>query len=301
MNRYDSIDCPICGKPLKDGDVEVCPECGAPYHRSCWQEEGCCVFPELHQQGREWEPPVREAPHPPGFVCSRCGTVNPHQGLFCQTCGNQLREGPVPSPFPAMGGIPLNPYTTPFGGLSPEEEIDGIPAQDLAVFVSQNSHYFLPLFKRLSTMRARMINWAAFLFGGGYYLYRKMYGLGLAALLIQGLVWAPYFLMYIQALTSGAVTETAMVEIGGVSYLCTFLDLVVRLFCGMSANGFYFSHCKRKISRIKARDQAPEDYRAELARRGSTAAKLISVILVGCGLLLLVSFLLLLPSLLGGG
>ena len=302
MNRYDSTNCPICDKPLKDGDIVVCPDCGAPYHRDCIREKGGCIFPELHEQGKEWQPPVREAPPPAGIICSRCGAQNPSQGLFCQICGSQLKEGPIPAPppFPPMRGMPLDPYDNPFGGVAPEEDIDGIPAKEFAVFVSQNTPYFLPLFKRLSRMRIHLLNWGAFLFGGGYYIYRKMYALGLILLMIQGMVWFPYLYAYGQALLTGTVTEAAALEIGSISYLCMFLDLGVRLFTGMGANNFYFSHCKRKISQLRAQDLDPEAYQSALARKGSTAAKLISIVLVACGLLVLVGFLLLLPSLLTG-
>ena len=36
--------CSLCGKPFTDGDgVVVCPECGAPFHRACYEKKGKCV------------------------------------------------------------------------------------------------------------------------------------------------------------------------------------------------------------------------------------------------------------------
>ena len=55
---YTGIKCPVCEKTFtKQDDVVVCPECGAPYHRECYQKEGHCIFEEKHQKGESWQPP----------------------------------------------------------------------------------------------------------------------------------------------------------------------------------------------------------------------------------------------------
>ena len=37
MNKYVNVPCAKCGKPFtEDDDVVVCPDCGAPHHRSCY-------------------------------------------------------------------------------------------------------------------------------------------------------------------------------------------------------------------------------------------------------------------------
>ena len=44
MMDLSGIPCPVGGKPFtKDDDIVVCPVCGAPYHRACYQEAGHCV------------------------------------------------------------------------------------------------------------------------------------------------------------------------------------------------------------------------------------------------------------------
>ena len=41
MLDYTHIKCPVCGDTFKeDDDIVVCPQCGAPYHRACYQEKG---------------------------------------------------------------------------------------------------------------------------------------------------------------------------------------------------------------------------------------------------------------------
>lgn len=172
MNRYANIDCPACGKPLDDGNaIVVCPTCGAPYHLDCYKKEGTCLFPELHEKNEAWEAPAKEEKYDgtAQLRCSRCNTVNPASGIFCEVCGNMLNDKETTAdqqsrPLNDAGGIgsfipfgmPLNPYTTPFGGVSPDEDIDDIPAKDLAIFVGRNSHYYLPRFKQLSMTKGKV-------------------------------------------------------------------------------------------------------------------------------------------------
>ncbi len=106
MSRYASVDCPICGKPLENGEeIVVCPDCGAPYHRPCYLKEGMCIYPELHAAGKSWEAPKKAASEQESakLRCPACGTVNPPYGLFCQSCGVRLNEEADPSVPPPFG------------------------------------------------------------------------------------------------------------------------------------------------------------------------------------------------------
>ena len=43
MNEYLGCECSVCRKPFAAGDdIVVCPECGTPYHRACY-EAACCA------------------------------------------------------------------------------------------------------------------------------------------------------------------------------------------------------------------------------------------------------------------
>jgi hypothetical protein len=310
MSRYDSIDCPICGKPLDSGEeIVVCPECGAPYHRSCYLEHGSCVFPDLHEKGEAWEAPNREEKYDgnASLRCSRCGTINPPHGIFCEVCGNKLSDSPVPPAgeqtsapggwqTPPAGqppfqggfggfpqGMPLNPYTTPFGGVAPDEEIDGIPAKELAIFVGRNSHYFLPRFKELSRTRAKMINWSAFFFHGGYFLYRKMYLPAILVLLFNLLLSVPGTLLMMETMYGSDMLGFSIASVSTLTtanLLCSFAELAMRFFCGFLANTLYKGHCQKKITRLKAEFGNTEDYYGILAKKGSVATKLITGILI---------------------
>lgn len=39
MTRYTGNHCPVCEQAFTDeDDIVVCPDCGTPYHRACWQK-----------------------------------------------------------------------------------------------------------------------------------------------------------------------------------------------------------------------------------------------------------------------
>lgn len=129
-----------------------------------------------------------------GTACPACGAGNPPTGLFCQVCGAPLHRGAQGQsqqgqPFSPFGGQPYaaappaqNPYSAAFGGLNPSEEIDGVSARDLALYVGENSGYFLPRFKQISQGKPVSFNFCALFFNFFYFFYRKMYSVGLILL-----------------------------------------------------------------------------------------------------------------------
>ena len=47
--EFTEYKCPVCDKQFKKGDdVVVCPECGTPHHRECYEKEGHCHFADRH-------------------------------------------------------------------------------------------------------------------------------------------------------------------------------------------------------------------------------------------------------------
>lgn len=204
MLDYNGIKCPVCDIPFRsEDDIVVCPECGAPYHRECFQKEGKCVFDQLHEKGEEWQPPAPpKAPDPTAEIkdkeCPNCGTLNGHSALFCNRCGGSLLGEPqkynntiptgtppaytthsAPPPTGAFGStIPPFAYD-PMGGVSPAEFLDkNVTFGDASKLVKQNTSYYMPVFRYMKQTGRNKFNFSAFLFSGPWMLYRKQYKYG---------------------------------------------------------------------------------------------------------------------------
>lgn len=54
--RYENSICDGCKNEFKQGeDIVVCPECGTPQHRKCYEENDECVNASLHETGFVWQ------------------------------------------------------------------------------------------------------------------------------------------------------------------------------------------------------------------------------------------------------
>ena len=112
--KYKDIECSICSKKFDDNsDVVVCPVCGAPYHRACWLEHGCCIHEKEHADGYRWISPVKqqtesepEKPRDPErvmdgvfkngegvVICPHCETPNYENDMYCRNCHAPLKGG----------------------------------------------------------------------------------------------------------------------------------------------------------------------------------------------------------------
>lgn len=233
MIDFTGVKCPVCGKPFKeDDDIVVCPQCGAPYHRDCYNQEGHCVFPELHESGKDWAPPP--PPKPPVSAeikdreCPVCGSLNAHSAMFCNHCGSSLLGTQAQPGASAQGRTqppPFNPYGTPqrnqnqypgqgqypgappfvfdpMGGVNPADVLDaGVSYGDASKLVKQNTTYYMPVFRYMKQTGRNKFSFSAFLFSGAWMLYRKQYKYG-------AVVTALMFLLYLLYLAASVFVAT---------------------------------------------------------------------------------------------
>ena len=147
MSNYTGCKCPVCQQPFTEtDDIVVCPECGAPYHRACYQKQGGCVYEFKHGTGFEWKPDpaasqAAEAGRAdstrysdPQLACPVCGAPNPATGLFCENCGAPLRGAPqrpgqTPPPY-GYGNGQTPPQYGPGSGQIPPQYGPGSGGQD---------------------------------------------------------------------------------------------------------------------------------------------------------------------------
>ena len=304
MTRYTGNHCPVCEQAFTDeDDIVVCPDCGTPYHRACWQKVGACMHKSEHAAGFEWQPefgPEAEtAAHE--ATCPNCGTHNQPGAAQCSHCGCPLPkdDGPRPDPKDEDAQVPIsarapstvhkpdNSRTTPGpridtytdddnGGIcrreiGPEDTIDGIKAKDWAAYVGRSPMYYLMQFFRMSETKQKVtLSLSAFLFGPAYLFYRKMWKQGLLATLVMVVLSIPGFMSIIATFTP---TFFGSLPLGWLPAAYTIGEIGIwafKVILGMFAVSWYHDSSKAQIEEIYM--ACPEgDGRTELlVQRGGT-------------------------------
>lgn len=314
--EFTQYKCPVCNKQFESGDdIVVCPECGAPHHRECYELNGKCFFEEKHSEDFSFEEyialngnetadgknvcPVCRFENVPGaFFCNRCGSPlnekqqsnnqyqNPNQrnpfgyGQYGQNQGyqNQQQSQNTQTPPPYGFGAAGIPNFDPLAGMDAEEDLgDGIKVGEMAKFVGKNTNYFLLICDRIRKFGRAKFNFAAFLLSGIYFLYRKMYFIGvLFSLVIIGLnLLSTYIKLtpeYTEAYNqiyqlagsaSGAsgyqlITMMDKVALLYAPELLTFVRYGLMVFSGLLANRLYINHCRKSIIKIKKDNEGGE-------------------------------------------
>lgn len=282
MFKYEGAKCPVCHAYLmEEDDIVVCPDCGAPHHRECWNSVGHCACEELHAEGKTWTMPQKEAPNTAAQgvkkLCPACHAANEPDALFCSRCGSpmQMQQGapfaggfypgqqggqPGPQGGPMPYGAGFQPMVIdPLGGVAPDEEIDGVPAKDLALVVGQNSAYYLPRFHEMSKGNRRFFpNFTAFLCGIPWMFFRRMFWPAIAVLLVQLALYIPSAWVIIKTLTDANFSaDLISANFEMIMYVCSMAQMALNVLVCVFANKFYMKQCVRTAKEL--REECPDD------------------------------------------
>ena len=203
---YENTKCEYCGELFaKNDDVVVCPDCGAPYHRACWQAHGKCAHAHEHAQGYQYGKgfaPKTELEFADEDFVEKVkqeifGNVPDQERKYCENCGAGLVEGNEycvlcghKQGAPIRSGKRKNAGKNPLGGLEPDALIDGVKVSDLVLLVRSNSDKLLPKLQRVSERKVKVgWSWLAFFFGYLYLFFRKLYKYGLIAVVAMVLLF----------------------------------------------------------------------------------------------------------------
>lgn len=278
--------CKIChGYLFEDDDIVVCPVCGAPHHRDCWNTVGHCGLEELHgtdeQYDRKKETESSETDGRQVKKCSFCGRESHSaDAAFCPYCGQAYNGEQKNNPF----GFGPNGFAFDiYGGLDPDTEIeDKVTVKDAAHFVGSNSPRYVHKFMALNKEHKRSWNWAAFLFPSAWNFSRKMYANGILYLILSiasDLCAVPFNTVLNNNLgDSMSSTEIAdfimksLSKIGVMPIVLLFvglaLSIVPRIVCGLMADWTYRAHTVKTVREIKRSDDI-DDPDAEIASSGN--------------------------------
>lgn len=317
---YIGNKCPVCQKYFHaDDDIVVCPECGTPHHRECYEQTGHCINESLHEQGYDYQQEHAEQKEKVK-VCPSCGKENDNEAFFCKHCGSPLssdstqKDGtPNAQRDPSgsfgadqAGSTPFGmPFLDPLGGVPGDSDFgDGVTAGEAAKYVKQNTPYFIRVFSNIKNFNKSKFNFAAAIFTGGYLLYRKMYKIGAIFASIQLLLmiveayisvaYATLFTNFTELVYSSG--NTAQMVSGfydfmtGLSvtemlvlYLPTLIDvmrLAMMIVLGVCFNRMYMTHCKKQIVKIKETAAEGVNPEAELQTKGGVNTALAISLLV---------------------
>lgn len=317
MPKYYGCPCEGCGEPLtlKD-DIVVCPDCGAPYHRTCYEKLGRCIHSPAHAAGYEWHFPYQDAEL---RTCPSCGERTLRSEETCRCCGAALPPESAEQPNDrAAASAEQNrdfDYSRMYrdemyrnftekvvdpvhrnvrAAFGKDELIDGVPYQDWVDFIGTAAPVYLNDYSQMQLRHSKIsMSFSALLFGPFYFFYRKAWKPAFGFLAAELLLFIPTLISMMQTtgspLTAG-ISASMLVVLSRVMSLLSFALMLVR---GLYGKWLYRRSAAARIRRIRAEFPDPEQRRAVLNAQGGVSfaaciGAFILLMLVGslCSMLL---------------
>ncbi|MDD6269502.1 MAG: RING finger protein [Oscillospiraceae bacterium] len=318
MADYRRCICIACRNEFEpDDDIVVCPQCGTPYHRDCWNEYGHCINTELHEKGETWKNPNNNEKEKERerVICPNCGELSDKGSTFCSHCGNPLEgedsgnqggfagegnDSRWQGAFP--GGVNI------FGAENPSEDLGGASAGELKDFVGKNTPYFLMRFRFFHGSGKKFApNFICVLFPQFWFAYRKMRLWTIAIIAVTFLLSIPGLFFTVSAnLDSFIMTlRSQQTELGTEMYnmlnekaamLAEFVEanysllyclnlfgsyasMAMHILLFLFGNYIYYRHCLKKIKNIRENNASLMDLQSRLRIAGGTSIGFIFIAL----------------------
>ena len=279
MYNFSGCPCSVCGKPLsRNDDVVVCPECGAPYHRACYESVGARVHTALHGTGFEWTPPKSLDEMK---TCPVCGERNPADTKVCSSCRSSLE--PKAAPEPEAGAAEASGSGFDYSRLyqkaqngpgpqaaaphfDPNRTVDGISCADWETYLGPFGLGYLSEFLRMQREdRKASISLGATFFGPFYFFYRKAWKPAFGFLGLELVLNLPTFFQLLQISDSPFAPGFSSSTLGLLSRLAASASFVMMIFRGIYGKYLYRRSAAQRIRRIQ-QDFPDSDQRAFVLR-----------------------------------
>lgn len=323
MKNYKEYgDCPVCKENCNlEEDIVVCPECGAPYHRDCYNSLGECVFKEKHSQGFSYnksksdnDEAINENLQTTSSKinstdekkCPHCFKENSVESFFCSNCGCPLLPNKNNSEI--LTNIPISSQFDQFMNMAKDDIINNIKVSEFVYYIKVNFMYYVACFKNIFEKNKSRFNFGAFLFSGAWFLYRKIYKIGIPLTLVYILLSIfSFFIEFTYAneiLTSvfHAIGISTMAELFNktdaflnhfytlpveqqfivfLPAIVKLIKFVIMLVSGFIANKVYYKNCCSKIKKIKVLCKDDNKlYNEEINKLGGVNFKIITFIFI---------------------
>ena len=258
--------CPVCNAKLfEDDDIVVCPICGAPHHRNCFNYEGHCHYESTHGTPEQWTMPTADK-------SENCNTQNEKFHNFDDSNPQSSQEMPFAQPI-------LN-----FSVQDLEEEIDdNIKAKDVLFFTGSSGFRYLDVFKKQNSKKTTFSwNFIAFLSPELWLASRKMWFLAIPLTLIN-IVLSTILSIIISPVTQAIELSNSFSAINLLTeteqLIVTLLGLcsiAICVFFGLFGDYIYRTFAFKKIRALK---NANTISREEMASAGGCSLLNIVVII----------------------
>ena len=164
--NYTGKLCDGCRQPLENSDdIVVCPICGTPQHRSCYEKNNKCVNEYLHSTGFAWTDPEEEQRNKEEELKARQNVQE------AQSSDQPVFASPTPQ---NMESVFLRGVL-----YDPKDDVGGATVGEAADFIQNSApRYIRKYMKQKKKGRKLSWNWAAFFFSPYWFFYRKLYKAG---------------------------------------------------------------------------------------------------------------------------
>ncbi len=285
MPKYYGCPCEGCGKPLTlQDDIVVCPDCGAPYHRVCYEKLGQCIHRPAHAAGYEWKFPYEESQL---RTCPSCGERTLRDEETCRCCGAVLPpEGQEPPSSRGSGeetfdysqmyrqfGTSADPEKEFFeDAFGKEAKMDGIDRQDWLDYIGPAAPAYLAAYSRMQLQKSKIsMSFSALLFGPFYFFYRKAWKPAFGFLAAELLLAAPTFIEMLQLSGSALAPAMSASALTVFARVCSVLSFVLMLVRGMYGKWLYRKSAADHIRRIQSEFPDAQQRQAVLRAQGGVS------------------------------
>ena len=285
MPKYYGCPCEGCGKPLTlQDDIVVCPDCGAPYHRTCYEKLGLCIHAPTHASGYEWKFPYEENQL---RTCPACGERTLRDEENCRCCGAKLPpEGQEPPTarddaedfdysqmYRQFGDTAADPEKQLFeAAFGRDARMDGIDRQDWMDFIGSAAPAYLATYSRMQLQRSKIsMSFSALLFGPFYFFYRKAWKPAFSFLAAELLLSAPTFIQMLQLTGSTLAPAMSASALTIFARVCSVLSFLLMLVRGLYGKWLYRRSAASHIRRIQSEFPDPNQRQAVLRAQGGVS------------------------------
>ena len=258
--------CSACGNEFtEDDDIVVCPECGSPHHRDCWQKEKHCANTAYHSSGEKWQRTVKVNSTAAFRICPVCRFPNTPDDERCRQCGMSLNEpeNADPTSYRAFGGEDM--LNSDYAGFDPDEDLGGATLKEVSDFVGTNTIYYIPIFKRMKDFGTKVsFNLACLAFPSLYFANRKMWGWAVVAALLSVIMSLPLVILYMADASGMPESISAAIEsnkdlLSTLDGIFGIADWLIRLVFCLLGNRLYFKFVMNSLKRLRNENRASHE------------------------------------------